>query len=39
MDIADAFHVALATPDAEAFVTFDRKVVGRGANQRIVRLA
>jgi len=39
MDIADAFHIALATPEAEAFVTFDRKVVGRGASPRNVRLA
>ncbi len=38
MDVADAFHVALAIPDADAFVTFDRKVVRRGAGLRTVRL-
>lgn len=27
MDVADAFHVALASPEAEAFATFDRNVV------------
>jgi len=38
MDVADAFHVALAIPEADAFVTFDRKVVRRGAGLRKVRL-
>ena len=37
MVVADAFHVALAIPDADAFVTFDRKVVRRGAGLRTVR--
>ena len=39
MDVADAFHLALAPPEAEAFVTFDRKVTRRGAALRTVRLA
>lgn len=39
MDVADAFHLSFAPDDAEALVTFDRRIKQHGASIREVRLA